>query len=114
MAIGDSRDFGGVTIGNVNDSTIVPDGTTLTDAIQSSSGIDIINIAQPDSNGLSNNSYSVFNISSSGLFLTIALLLCRLVWLELLRAIQTIAHQILQVLFSINLLAEIVFIWEAY
>ena len=46
---------------------IVPDGTTSTDAIQSSSGIDIINIAQPDSNGLSNNSYSDFNISSSGL-----------------------------------------------
>ena len=66
MAIGDSRDFGGVTKGNVNDSTITPDGTTLTDAIQSSSGIDIINIAQPDSNGLSNNSYSVFSISSSG------------------------------------------------
>ena len=37
------------------------------DAIQSSSGIDIINIARPDSNGLSNNSYSDFNISSSGL-----------------------------------------------
>ena len=66
VAIGDSRDFGGVTKGNVNDSTITPDGTTLTDAIQSSSGIDIINIAQPDSNGLSNNSYSVFSISSSG------------------------------------------------
>ena len=46
---------------------IIPDGTTSTDAIQSSSGIDIINIARPDSNGLSNNSYSDFNISSSGL-----------------------------------------------
>ena len=45
----------------------MPDGTTSTDAIQSSSGIDIINIARPDSNGLSNNSYSDFNISSSGL-----------------------------------------------
>ena len=68
MAIGDSRDFGSVTIGNVNNVSIVPDGTTLTNAIQSSpSGIDIINIAQPDSNGLSNNSYSDFNILSSGL-----------------------------------------------
>ena len=67
MTIGDSLNFGGVSIGNVNNLPIVPDGTTSTDAIQSSSGIDIINIAQPDSNGLSNNSYSDFNISSSGL-----------------------------------------------
>ena len=59
--------FGSVFIENVNNLSIVPDGTTLTQAIQSSSGIDIINIAQPDSNGLSNNSYSDFNVLSSGL-----------------------------------------------
>ena len=64
---GDARYFGDVSIGNVNNLPIIPDGTTLTNAIQSSSGIDIINIARPDSNGLSNNSYSDFNILSSGL-----------------------------------------------
>ena len=64
---GDARYFGSVFIEDVNNLSIVPDGTTSTDAIQSSSGIDIINIARPDSNGLSNNSYSDFNISSSGL-----------------------------------------------
>ena len=64
---GDARYFGNVFIENVNNLSIVPDGTTLTDAIQSSSGIDIINIARPDSNGLSNNSYSDFNVLSSGL-----------------------------------------------
>ena len=51
----------------MNNLPIVPDGATSTNAIQSSSGVDIINIARPDSNGLSNNSYSDFNISSSGL-----------------------------------------------
>ena len=64
---GDARYFGNVFIENMNNLFIVPDGASSTDAIQSSSGIDIINIAQPDSNGLSNNSYSDFNISSSGL-----------------------------------------------
>ena len=59
--------FGSVFIENVNNLSIVTDGTTSTDAIQSSSGVDIINIAQPDSNGLSNNSYSDFNVLSSGL-----------------------------------------------
>ena len=59
---GDARYFGSVFIEDVNSlSIIMPDGTTSTDAIQSSSGIDIINIARPDSNGLSNNSYSDFN-----------------------------------------------------
>ena len=64
---GNARYFGNVFIENVNNLPIVPDGASSTDAIQSSSGIDIINIARPDSNGLSNNSYSDFNISSSGL-----------------------------------------------
>ena len=64
---GDARDFGNFFIEDVNNLSIVPDGTTSTDAIQSSSGIDIINIARPDSNGLSNNIYSDFNILSSGL-----------------------------------------------
>ena len=59
--------FGNFFIENVNNLPIIPDGATLTNAIQSSSGVDIINIARPDSNGLSNNSYSDFNISSSGL-----------------------------------------------
>ena len=59
--------FENIFIENINNLFIIPDGTTSTDAIQSSSGIDIINIARPDSNGLSNNSYSDFNISSSGL-----------------------------------------------
>ena len=64
---GDARYFGNVFIENINNLFIIPDGTSSTDAIQSSSGVDIINIARPDSNGLSNNSYSDFNISSSGL-----------------------------------------------
>ena len=64
---GNARYFGNVFIENVNNLPIVPDEASSTDAIQSSSGIDIINIARPDSNGLSNNSYSDFNISSSGL-----------------------------------------------
>ena len=64
---GDARYYANVFIENVNTLPIIPDGATSTDAIQSSSGIDIINIARPDSNGLSNNSYSDFNISSSGL-----------------------------------------------
>ena len=51
----------------MNNLPIVPDGASSTDAIQSSSGIDIINIARPDSNGLSNNSYSDFNVLNSGL-----------------------------------------------
>ena len=51
----------------MNNLPIIPDGATLTNAIQSSSGVDIINIARPDSNGLSNNSYSDFNVLSSGL-----------------------------------------------
>ena len=59
--------FGNIFIENVNNLPIIPDGATSTNAIQSSSGVDIINIARPDSNGLSNNSYSDFNISSSGL-----------------------------------------------
>ena len=59
--------FGNVFIKNSHNLQIVPDGASSTDAIQSSSGIDIINIAQPDSNGLSNNSYSDFNVLSSGL-----------------------------------------------
>ena len=59
--------FGNVFIENVNNLPIIPDGASSTNAIQSSSGIDIINIARPDSNGLSNNSYSDFNVSSSGL-----------------------------------------------
>ena len=64
---GDARYYANVFIENVNNLPIIPDGATLTNAIQSSSGVDIINIARPDSNGLSNNSYSDFNISSSGL-----------------------------------------------
>ena len=63
---GNARYFGSVFIENVNNFSIVPDGASSTAAIQSSSG-DIINIAQPDSNGLSNNTYSDFNVLSSGL-----------------------------------------------
>ena len=59
--------FGSIFIENVNTLPIVPDGASSTDAIQSSSGIDIINIARPDGNGISNNSYSDFNVLSSGL-----------------------------------------------
>ena len=67
IVAGDARYFGSVFIENVNNLPIVPDGASSTDVIQSSSGIDIINIARPDSNGLSNNSYSDFNVLSSGL-----------------------------------------------
>ena len=59
--------FGSIFIENVNTLPIVPDGASSTDAIQSSSGIDVINIARPDGNGISNNSYSDFNVLSSGL-----------------------------------------------
>ena len=59
--------FGNIFIENINNLSIIPDGASSTDVIQLSSGIDIINIAQPDSNGLSNNSYSDFNALSSWL-----------------------------------------------
>ena len=85
----DARYFGNVFIENVNNLSIIPDGAGSTDAIQSSSGIDIINIARPDSNGLSNNVIAILISVSSGLVFNNSLLLCRLVWLELLRAIQT-------------------------
>ena len=44
---------------------ITPDGatTTTTDTV---GGVTVIDIAAPDSNGLSNNTYTDFNISSSG------------------------------------------------
>ena len=67
IVAGDARYFGSIFIENVNNLPIVPDGASSTDAIQSSSGVDIINIARPDGNGLSNNSYSDFNVLSSGL-----------------------------------------------
>ena len=67
IVAGDARYFGSIFIENVNNLPIVPYGASSTDAIQSSSGIDIINIARPDSNGLSNNRYSDFNVLSSGL-----------------------------------------------
>ena len=47
---------------------ITPDGTTAT-STSDVSGVTVIGIATPDSNGLSNNTYSDFNISSSGIIL---------------------------------------------
>ena len=47
---------------------ITPDGATDTQVI-SQSGVDLIDIATPNSNGLSNNHYSDFNIFSSGVIL---------------------------------------------
>ena len=44
---------------------ITPDGNTAT-STSDVSGVTVIDIAAPDSNGLSNNTYSDFNISSSG------------------------------------------------
>ena len=50
---------------NVLLAQITLDGTTST-ATSDSAGITIINIATPNANGLSNNTYTDFNISSSG------------------------------------------------
>ena len=47
---------------------ITPDGTTTT-STSDVSGVTVIGIAAPDSNGLSNNTYSDFDISSSGVIL---------------------------------------------
>ena len=47
---------------------ITPDGTTAT-STSDVGGVTVIGIATPDSNGLSNNTYSDFNISSSGIIL---------------------------------------------
>ena len=53
---------------------ITPDGTTT--STSDVSGVTVIGIAAPDSNGLSNNTYSDFDISSSGVkFLIIVLVL---------------------------------------
>ena len=46
---------------------ITPDGTTT--STSDVSGVTVIGIAAPDSNGLSNNTYSDFDISSSGVIL---------------------------------------------
>ena len=50
---------------NVLLAQITLDGTTSTDT-SDSAGTTIINIATPNANGLSNNTYTDFNISSSG------------------------------------------------
>ena len=47
---------------------ITPDGTTTT-STSDVSGVTVVGIAAPDSNGLSNNTYSDFDISSSGVIL---------------------------------------------
>ena len=109
---GNARYFGNVFIENVNNLPIVPDGTSSTDAIQSSSGIDIINIARPDSNGLSNNSYSDFNISSSGLVFNNSSSAVSSSLVGTIAGNPNYVHQILQVLFSIKLLAIMRAIWE--
>ena len=46
---------------------ITPDGTTT--STSDVSGVTVVGIAAPDSNGLSNNTYSDFDISSSGVIL---------------------------------------------
>ena len=113
---GNARYFGNVFIENVNNLPIVPDGAAgSTNTIQSSSGIDIINIARPDSNGLSNNSYSDFNISSSGLvFNNSSSAVSSSLAGTIAGNTNYSSHQILQVLFSIKLLAIMRAIWEVY
>ena len=53
---------------SVLQAQITPDGTTITTTSDAGSGIIRIDIAAPD-NGLSNNNYSDFDISSSGVIL---------------------------------------------
>ncbi len=45
---------------------ITPDGTTSTFVTQTASGIDQINIAAPNSSGLSHNKFENYNVNSSG------------------------------------------------
>ena len=47
---------------------ITPDGGTNTQ-VNSQNGVELIDIAAPNTSGLSNNSYSEFNVSSSGIIL---------------------------------------------
>ena len=47
---------------------ITPDGGTNTQ-VNSQNGVELIDIATPNTSGLSNNSYSEFNVSSSGIIL---------------------------------------------
>ena len=44
---------------------VTPDGNTTTDTTDSG-GVILINIAAPDTNGISNNTYSEFNVPASG------------------------------------------------
>jgi filamentous hemagglutinin family protein len=45
---------------------IIPDGSTNTQITQTASGIDQINIATPNANGLSHNKFSDYNVNESG------------------------------------------------
>ena len=45
---------------------ITPDGTTSTFVTQTASGIDQVNIAAPNSSGLSHNKFENYNVNSSG------------------------------------------------
>ncbi|MBM3579883.1 MAG: filamentous hemagglutinin N-terminal domain-containing protein, partial [Alphaproteobacteria bacterium] len=48
------------------DLPITPDGTTNTQVTQTASGIDQINIAAPDSSGMSHNKFTDYNVNISG------------------------------------------------
>jgi filamentous hemagglutinin len=45
---------------------IVPDGSTATQITQTASGIDQINIASPNANGLSHNKFDEYNVNVAG------------------------------------------------
>ena len=45
---------------------ITPDGTTSTFVTQTASGIDQVNIAAPNSSGLSHNKFENYNVNTSG------------------------------------------------
>ncbi|MBU6140885.1 MAG: hemagglutinin repeat-containing protein, partial [Proteobacteria bacterium] len=53
-------------IAYADDLPITPDGTTSTFVTQTASGIDQINIAAPNSSGLSHNKFTDYNVNTSG------------------------------------------------
>ena len=48
---------------------VVPDGSTNTDVYNAANGVGVVDIAAPDSSGVSRNVYSRFDVDSSGLIL---------------------------------------------
>jgi filamentous hemagglutinin len=54
------------------DLPITPDGTTSTFVTQTASGIDQVNIAAPNSSGLSHNKFNDYNLNGNKILVEIA------------------------------------------